>query len=54
MNSSTCLNCIWLRQLPNPRPDEPSDLGCAKPGWEGYTTLAKPACGGTLFIPKEN
>ena len=49
----TCDKCIWLRRFEK-RPDETSDLGCAKPGWEGYTTLSKPACGGTLFIPKEN
>ena len=44
-----CSKCIWGERL-DARPDEPSKLGCTRPGWEGYTSDEKPSCGGTFFI----
>ena len=48
-----CSTCAWLSRF-NKRPDEPSDMGCSKPGWEGYTFEDRPACGGDFYLPKSN
>jgi hypothetical protein len=47
-----CSNCIWVQHLMNVRPDEPSNLACRKPGWEGYTKDEKPDCGGVFFMKR--
>lgn len=52
-NPPLCENCIWSIIF-NKRPDEPSNMGCRKPGWEGYTINESPACGGLFFTEKIN
>lgn len=46
-----CSTCDYLKRF-NKRPDEPSDMGCNKPGWEGYTFEDRPACDGAFYYPK--
>ena len=47
-----CENCVWSEKF-KPRPDEKFNMGCKKPGWEGYTKNEDPSCGGVFFVPKE-
>lgn len=47
-----CYGCIWLREFDSTRPDEPSNFGCKKPGYEGYTDPNNPDCGGVFYSEK--
>jgi hypothetical protein len=46
----TCSTCCYVRHF-DKRPDEPSNMGCTKPGWEGYTHADEMACGGCFYFP---
>lgn len=45
-----CSTCCYVRHF-DKRPDEPSNMGCNKPGWEGYTFENDMACGGSFYFP---
>lgn len=47
-----CSNCTYGETFVK-RLDEPTNQGCKKPGWEGYTSDETPMCGGDFFIAKE-
>ena len=50
----TCGLCSRLETF-EPRSDEPSNMGCRAPGWEGYVTDTNdPPCGGIAFLPGED
>ena len=47
----TCGLCSRLETF-EPRSDEPSNMGCRAPGWEGYVTDTNdPPCGGIALLP---
>lgn len=46
-----CATCCYVQHF-DKRPDEPSNMGCTKPGWEGYTNADEMACGGCFYFPK--
>jgi len=45
-----CSTCCYVKHF-NKRADEPSNMGCNKPGWEGYTFENDMACGGSFYFP---
>lgn len=45
-----CSTCCYVKHF-NKRADEPSNMGCDKPGWEGYTFENDMACGGVFYFP---
>ena len=45
-----CATCCYVQHF-DKRPDEPSNMGCTKPGWEGYTHADEMACGGCFYFP---
>lgn len=45
-----CRKCLWVDGPFEKRPDEPSQYGCTKRGWEGYTDPDHPPCGGVFFV----
>jgi hypothetical protein len=51
-NMINCEDCIWHERFEK-REDEPSDFGCKKPGWEGYTDNLNPNCGGQDYEPNK-
>ena len=46
----TCSTCKWVKRFAK-RDDEPSNMGCSKPGFEGYTSDTSPACDGAFYMP---
>jgi hypothetical protein len=51
-----CETCRYVDKF-EPREDEKKMglvLGCKKPGWEGYTSPLRMACGGQFYWPKES
>lgn len=48
-----CSTCVHVKRFTK-REDEPSDMGCNKLGWEGYTSEDRMACDGAFYYPKIN
>lgn len=51
MNDFRCDTCQWGEKFKYKRPDEPTEWGCRKLNWEGYTDPERPACGGVFWMP---
>jgi hypothetical protein len=47
-----CSTCKYGRIF-DKRLDEPSNMGCKKPGWEGYTFDNNPACNSVFYLPNK-
>jgi len=44
-----CTTCRYYKKFSSKRPDEPTDGGCTKRNWEGYTSDEHPFCGLTFW-----
>ena len=48
-----CETCVWIHRF-EPREDEKLKglvIGCKKPGYEGYSSPGRMACGGVFWSP---
>ena len=53
MTTQSCDTCRYGRKFDPRLPQDLTDWGCEKPGWEGYTEPEKPACGFVFWRKKE-